>query len=190
MTLAMHADSQGQGNGKATGKSGATVTPHLAILSVEPTFTAGINGQLTITGLNFGEAPFEGRVSFFHSDGHEDYVDLVSARIDGVNPDLILTLTDGTTLNAGAVGAPFMEFITVGNPGNAPDPLTGYGAVGDTYQIGKYEVTNAQFAAFLNAVAATEDPNRIYSGSLRIARTGPIGNFSYAAYAGGGRTNP
>jgi len=43
----------------------------------------------------------------------------------------------------------------VGSPGNAADD-TGYGAVAHSHQIGKYPVTNAQYAEFLNAVAATD----------------------------------
>ncbi len=56
-----------------------------------------------------------------------------------------------------------LEFLTVGDPGNAPDTVvmttdqtTGYGAVGYTYRMGKYDVTAAQYCAFLNAVAATD----------------------------------
>ncbi|MFO0491203.1 MAG: PEP-CTERM sorting domain-containing protein, partial [bacterium] len=43
--------------------------------------------------------------------------------------------------------------VAIGNPGNAPDPFTGglYGSVAYTYNIGQTEVTNAQYAAFLNA---------------------------------------
>jgi sulfatase modifying factor 1 len=41
----------------------------------------------------------------------------------------------------------------VGNPGNAADPATGslYGAVGYSYNIGTYDVTNSQYVDFLNA---------------------------------------
>jgi formylglycine-generating enzyme required for sulfatase activity len=48
-----------------------------------------------------------------------------------------------------------LQFITVGNPGNAMD-TTGFGAVGYTYSIGKYEVTAGQYTEFLNAVAGTD----------------------------------
>jgi len=47
-----------------------------------------------------------------------------------------------------AVGAT-IQFVNVGNPGNAAD-TTGYGAVGYSYEISKYEITNAQYAEFLN----------------------------------------
>jgi formylglycine-generating enzyme required for sulfatase activity len=42
----------------------------------------------------------------------------------------------------------------VGNPGNGPDD-TGFGSVPYVYRISKYEVTNAQYAEFLNAVDPT-----------------------------------
>ncbi|MCS6897413.1 MAG: formylglycine-generating enzyme family protein, partial [Nitrospira sp.] len=44
------------------------------------------------------------------------------------------------------------DTVVVGNPGNLPDPLTGLGAVAYSYHITATEVTNAQYAAFLNAV--------------------------------------
>ncbi|MEY3895678.1 MAG: hypothetical protein RLZZ214_1197, partial [Verrucomicrobiota bacterium] len=43
-----------------------------------------------------------------------------------------------------------IDYVPVGNAGNAAD-TTGYGAVSYAYQMGKYEVTNAQYAEFLNA---------------------------------------
>jgi sulfatase modifying factor 1 len=80
------------------------------------------------------------------------------------------------------------ELVPVGNPGNAPD-TTGYGAVPYEYQIGKYEVTIGQYAAFLNAVAKT-DTYGLYgsrAGNLNspewagIDRIGEPGNYSYVA---------
>ena len=47
-----------------------------------------------------------------------------------------------------------IEWVTVGDPGNDDDD-TGFGAVGATYRISKYEVSNSQWAVFLNAVDAT-----------------------------------
>ena len=44
-----------------------------------------------------------------------------------------------------------ISWSPVGNPGNAPDPTTGYGAVGSAYKIGTFDVTNSQYVAFLNA---------------------------------------
>ena len=45
-----------------------------------------------------------------------------------------------------------IDWVTVGNPGNANDD-TGYGGVSDVYQISTYEVTAGQYTEFLNAVA-------------------------------------
>jgi sulfatase modifying factor 1 len=69
-----------------------------------------------------------------------------------------------------------LDMVTVGNAGNAND-TTGYGAVGDVYQIGKYEVTNAQYSAFLNNKAAVGDPKGLYNTEMNstfggIARSG------------------
>jgi formylglycine-generating enzyme len=47
-----------------------------------------------------------------------------------------------------------MDLVTVGNPGNAAyhgNSVGDLGAVAYTYKIGTYEVTNAQYCAFLNA---------------------------------------
>lgn len=80
-----------------------------------------------------------------------------------------------------------IETVTVGNAGNAAD-TSGYGAVAYTYDIGKYEVTNTQYAAFLNAVAATETYylyNSNMSGVLGgITRTGSSGSYTYATKSG------
>ena len=62
-----------------------------------------------------------------------------------------------------ASAAVVIDWVTVGNPGNAAQSPSnrnhaesggdGYGAVAYDYQIGEYEVTNAQYGDFLNAVA-------------------------------------
>ena len=80
-----------------------------------------------------------------------------------------------------------IETVHVGNPGNAADS-TGCGAVSYEYSIGKYEVTNAQYAEFLNAVADT-DPNGLYNTEMGsgwndiggITRDGSDGSYTYTA---------
>ena len=77
--------------------------------------------------------------------------------------------------------------VPVGNVGNANDPLTGnlYGGVSYAYRIGTTEVTNAQYAAFLNEKAAS-DPLGLYNTSMGsdarggITQSGVSGSFSYA----------
>ena len=75
------------------------------------------------------------------------------------------------------------EMVTVGDAGNPPD-TTGYGAVPYEYRIGKYEVTNAQYTAFLNAVATTDAYSLYHSGMGTdarggIARIGASGGYAY-----------
>jgi formylglycine-generating enzyme required for sulfatase activity len=88
-------------------------------------------------------------------------------------------------------GAPpvVVETVTVGNPGNTgdPQPFQGiFGAVDHVYAIGKYEVTAGQYAAFLNAVAAT-DTYALYHVNMgthaegcKIVRTGLLGSYTYS----------
>jgi formylglycine-generating enzyme required for sulfatase activity len=73
------------------------------------------------------------------------------------------------------------DWVTVGDPGNANDS-TGYGAVADTYRIGKYEVTNAQYTEFLNTVDPTgTNPNGIYNTLMSSDARGGIAFDSLAA---------
>ena len=91
-----------------------------------------------------------------------------------------------------------LEFVTVGDPGNAGEQsrlsagdLTYYGAVAHTYQIGKYDVTTAQYVEFLNAVAKTDTYgvyNTImdagYYPTVAITRSGDPGSYSYSVTGG------
>jgi len=78
-----------------------------------------------------------------------------------------------------------IDTVVVGNVGNADDPLTGRGGVSYEYRIGTTEVTNAQYAAFLNEKAKS-DPLALYNTSMGsdarggITRSGVSGSFSYA----------
>jgi formylglycine-generating enzyme required for sulfatase activity len=80
--------------------------------------------------------------------------------------------------------------VPVVNPGTARDPFTGsvYGSVAYTYNIGQTEVTNAQYAAFLNAVAAT-DTYSLYHNNMAesfggITRSGAAGSYTYSTISG------
>ena len=102
---------------------------------------------------------------------------------------LLITLV-GLLLVPGMASAVSIDWVTVGDPGNACDPQSDgcYGAVPYTYQISKYEVTHAQYAEFLNAVAAT-DTYGLYNllwdhGSGGIAQSGSSGSYTYSTIAG------
>jgi formylglycine-generating enzyme required for sulfatase activity len=86
-------------------------------------------------------------------------------------------------------GQTSMQFVSVGNPGNAADPATGgtLGSVGYVYKMGEYDVTVAQYTAFLDAVAKTADPYGLYNSSMAsgyaacgISRSGSSGNYTYS----------
>ena len=89
---------------------------------------------------------------------------------------------------AGQAGAAVtIDWATVGDPGNACDlqPQGCFGSVDYTYRISKHEVTNAQYADFLNAVAVA-DTYALYdigmgSGTGGITRIGSPGGYSYSA---------
>ena len=86
-----------------------------------------------------------------------------------------------------------MIMVTVDNLGNAADAgsaYPGYGAVPYSYKIGKYEVTTAQYTAFLNAVGKT-DTYGLYNaelmlqlgplrGTAQISKSGTAGSYTYA----------
>jgi len=83
-----------------------------------------------------------------------------------------------------------LEMVTIGNPGNAPDVrygTPGRGGVPYTYDIGKHEVTVAQYTEFLNAVAATNtyglyNPNMADTTAqygCNIQQSGSPGGFTY-----------
>ncbi len=84
-----------------------------------------------------------------------------------------------------------IPFVTVTNAGNEPDPATGKGAVPYNFRIGKFEVNNHQYAAFLNAVAA-DDPHKLYDTNMDVSvhggivRSGSPGDHAYAVKPGMG----
>ena len=88
-------------------------------------------------------------------------------------------------------GAVTISTVPIGSPGNVADTRygsSGIGAVAYNYRIGTTEVTNAQYAEFLNAVAAS-DPYELYNTAMGtqtwggIIRSGSSGSFTYAVKA-------
>jgi formylglycine-generating enzyme len=106
-----------------------------------------------------------------------------------------LAVLAGIALSAPAFAAVTIDYVPVGNAGNASDPATGslYGAVAYNYKIAKNETTIAQYAEFLNAVAATDTYslwNSSMSGDLNIAgitRSGSSGSYAYSVSGSGNR---
>ncbi|KRP35938.1 MAG: hypothetical protein ABS34_09580, partial [Opitutaceae bacterium BACL24 MAG-120322-bin51] len=85
------------------------------------------------------------------------------------------------------------EFVLVGDLGNEADSLHGrFGRVNYPYKISKYELTNQQYADFLNAVAVNADPYGLYNQDMSTGVTGGIerkgiaGSYQYAVKAGVG----
>ena len=82
-----------------------------------------------------------------------------------------------------AASAITIAWSPVGNPNNASDS-TGYGAVGYSYNIGTYDVTNSQYVAFLNSNVPggeTADPLALYNSNMSNATYGGITYNSGAA---------
>lgn len=81
-----------------------------------------------------------------------------------------------------------ITWVTVDNPGNAADQDYGagaFGSVGYKYRIGETEVTNDQYAEFLNAIAKS-DPNGVWNSFMDISRSGSDGSYSYTVNSGFG----
>lgn len=83
-----------------------------------------------------------------------------------------------------------VNWVEIGDPGNAVDSGNGYGKVDYTYQISQYEITNTQYAEFLNSVAAT-DTYELYHTSMAndsisggITRSGSSGSYTYMVNTG------
>ncbi|MEX2310410.1 MAG: SUMF1/EgtB/PvdO family nonheme iron enzyme [Pirellulales bacterium] len=73
-----------------------------------------------------------------------------------------------------------IDWVTVGNPGNADDTFNetygrAWGGVNHVYRIAKYEVTNAQYAAFLNAKGTIGDPLQLFDTQMSSSTLGGIG---------------
>ncbi len=99
----------------------------------------------------------------------------------------------GIVTSTTAFGEVTFDWATIGNAGNAADPFTGFGTVANDFRMATTEVTNAQYAEFLNSVAATDsfggtDPN-LYNPNMAnsfagITQSGSAGSFTYAVTPG------
>lgn len=95
----------------------------------------------------------------------------------------LIDLTGGFRLSSSLNPLNLSYFALVGDINNSNDS-TGYGNVSYEYLIGQYPVTNCEYAAFLNAVAAT-DSYALYKTNMAnarggISRSGSSGSYSYS----------
>jgi formylglycine-generating enzyme required for sulfatase activity len=104
-----------------------------------------------------------------------------------------IPLAAAAFLSGAPASAVTIDWTPIGDAGNACDSQSQgcFGAVGHAYRIATFEVTNAQYAEFLNAVADT-DSTGLYnpsmaSGSGGITRSGSAGSYVYTTI--GGREN-
>ena len=84
-----------------------------------------------------------------------------------------------------------LEWVTIGDAGNPPDDqvscrlkvqcVTDLGSVPYRFQLSRFETTNAEYAAFLNAVGAS-DPRGLFNTNMQavgeIVRSGSGPNCS------------
>lgn len=82
-----------------------------------------------------------------------------------------------------------IEFVSIGDPNN-PRTSFGKGGVSYEYQISKYEITNAEYSAFLNSVAVESDVYGLFSPVMQehffggIIRTEKDGQYVYSCKTG------
>ena len=98
-----------------------------------------------------------------------------------------LAVLAGISLVTPAFAVVSMSWTSIGNAGNAADTTgygaVGYGAVGYAYNIGTYEVTNAQYVDFLNFKGVSNAAG-IYNATMgsnsNIVQNGSSGSYSYS----------
>ena len=87
-------------------------------------------------------------------------------------------------------GLKSLELVSVGHPGNPAD-TNGFGSVAYPYRIGRFEVTTAQYAEFLDAKAKADADGNLWNNDMdktrsgegarcEIRRTGEKGSFRHA----------
>lgn len=100
-----------------------------------------------------------------------------------------LPIAHATDIPTVLVGSPGNDAQSAANRSHAFSGGDGRGSVAYSYHIGTTSVTNSQYVAFLNAVAAS-DPHGLYfefmtlSASGGIERFGAEGSYTYQAKAG------
>ena len=103
-------------------------------------------------------------------------------------PPLLLALSLGVGLSVSHAEIT-IEMVQIGDANNPSDQQYGaygpFGSVAYNFAIGKYEVTNTQYVAFLNSVASTTDLYSLYPATNKfpfargIIQNGSLGAYSY-----------
>ena len=86
-----------------------------------------------------------------------------------------------------ASAAVSLDWVSVGNAGNTADAATGHGAVAYSYAISKFEVTGAQYTAYLNAKGQSDSVDMWtpdIGGISGINRNGDFGSYTYTVSSG------
>ena len=105
-------------------------------------------------------------------------------KIRSIIPAILIPCAVSAALTATVSATITLDMIAIGNVGNAADTTT-YGSVSYAYNIGKTEVTTAEYVAFLNATASTVDTYGLYNaGMANMGGTG-VGR----SQTGGGSAN-
>jgi formylglycine-generating enzyme required for sulfatase activity len=73
-----------------------------------------------------------------------------------------------------------IDCVEICDEDNSPDPVTGYGWVDYCYKISRYEITNAQYAYFLNEVAASTDSYNLYDSRMSTHIHGGIVQYNFS----------
>ena len=120
-------------------------------------------------------------------------------KIRSIIPAILIPCAVSAALTATVSATITLDMIAIGDVGNANDtvnPVANYGSVAYAYDIGKTEVTNTQYVAFLNATASTVDTYALYNplmanmGGIGVGISqagGGITNFTYTVTNGGDR---
>ena len=104
------------------------------------------------------------------------------------NSPIGLALLASISLVSPAKALVSINWTNIGNPGNAADPTYGGGAVSYVYNIGTYDVTNAQYVEFLNAKGASNSAG-IYNSTMGwTGGTYTYGNYTFGNIIQSGRS--
>ena len=119
-----------------------------------------------------------------------NYVGFRIASLQGITDQTYISSTNGLNMSFVGVNNPKniedLNPIYIKNPAGSPtvysqQVINNLGVVNNIYRIGKYEVTNTQYCAFLNAVAKIND-RELYDIRMSSNAQGGITRISNAGY--------